>query len=262
MDPKNAETAPVLESIAPKTHFRGKVQKTSLAGALVEIGSGKTALLHISRIVLPDKQTVKQVSDVLKIGDEIDVWVKRAVSDRIELTMIKPLDLEWKDIKSDMTVKGTIVKIESFGAFVEIGAERPAMIHISEISNEYIKRPEEKVKIGDVVEAKVLEVDRKKKQIKLSMKCLIPEEKKENEDVENSKKGFTHKKKTRKETESTTETPTEPELTVMEMAMQIAVAKAKGKKAAKIERVKREKNTSFEQEEIFTRTLEQKELNK
>ena len=69
-----------------------------------------------------------------------------------------------------MTVKGKVVRLETFGVFVEIGAERPGLIHISELSHAYVRTPGEVVREGDEVEAKVLEVNRRK-QIKLSIKA-------------------------------------------------------------------------------------------
>ena len=95
--------------------------------------------------------------------------------------MIKPLDLEWRDIKKGMTVKGQVVRLEKFGAFVEIGAERPGLIHISEMAHGYVRQPSDVVKEGDEVEAQVIDVNRKKKQIKLSLKALQPEPVKEEE---------------------------------------------------------------------------------
>ena len=92
--------------------------------------------------------------------------------DRIELTMIKPLGLEWREIDKDMVLKGKVVRIENFGVFVDIGAERPGLVHISEITHDYIKTPNDVVKEGDEVQVKVLAVNRQKKQIKLSMKAL------------------------------------------------------------------------------------------
>src|SRR5659263_591143 len=89
--------------------------------------------------------------------------------------MVKPLDLEWRDIKKGMTIKGKVVRLEKFGAFVEIGAERPGLVHISEMAHGYVKQPGDVVKEGDEIEAKVIEVNRRKKQIKLSMKALRPE---------------------------------------------------------------------------------------
>ena len=70
-----------------------------------------------------------------------------------------------------MTVKGEVVRIEGFGAFVDIGAERHGLVHVSEMSSEYVRDPKEHVSVGEQVEVTVLEVDRKKRQIRLSMKA-------------------------------------------------------------------------------------------
>ncbi len=154
-----------------KTHFSGKVVKTSLAGALVDIGTGTPAYLHVSQVVAeqPD-QPIKMVGDILKVGHEVEVWVKKVRDGRVELTMQKPLDLDWKDLKADMVVKGKVVRLEKFGVFVEIGAERPGLIHISELAHGYVKTTADVVKEGDEVEAMILDVNKKKKQIKLSLK--------------------------------------------------------------------------------------------
>jgi len=104
----------------------------------------------------------------------VDVWIRRVTDDVIQLTQVKPLDLPWKDIKDGMIVKGTVIRLETFGAFVEIGAERPGLVHISEIAHGYVKTPGDVLKDGQEIEAVVLESNRKKKQIKLSIKALQP----------------------------------------------------------------------------------------
>jgi ribosomal protein S1 len=86
--------------------------------------------------------------------------------------MIEPPLLDWNEIDKDMVVKGKVIRLEKFGVFVDIGAERPGLVHISELTHGYIKTPGEVVKEGDEVEVKVLGVNRRKKQIKLSMKAL------------------------------------------------------------------------------------------
>src|SRR5512141_2436984 len=158
-------TTPELSTatLEPKTKLSGKVLKTTLAGALVDVGQPLPGVIHISQLSTEPVTTV------------VDVWVRRVKKDRIELTMVQPLALEWKEIEPDMIVKGKVVRLEPYGAFVDIGAERPGMVHVSELAHGYIKTPSEIVKEGDEVEAKVLDVNRKKKQIKLSMKALEPE---------------------------------------------------------------------------------------
>jgi ribosomal protein S1 len=151
--------------------FSGKVVKTTLAGAVIDIGLGVPGVVHISQLQM---DPVNRVEDVIQEGQTVDVWVRRVVpkKQRIELTMIEPLGLEWREIDKDLVIKGKVTRLEKFGAFVDIGAERPGLVHISEMTHEYIKSPSDVVKEGDEIEVKVLSVNRQKKQIKLSMKAL------------------------------------------------------------------------------------------
>lgn len=267
-------------TIEPKKIFKGKVIKTRLAGALIDIGIGKPAVLHISQVVVPEGTQIKRIEDVLKEGEEIEVWVKKVArkddEERVELTMVRPLDLEWREIKIGNTVKGKVVRLEKFGAFVEIGAERPGLVHISEMAHGYVKVPSDVVKEGDEIEAQVIEVNRRKKQIKLSMKALQPEpevvveEKPKPSPKQNPARFATDpnrdKKPARKPRRRAEEDNTalmnsinetnEPEPTVMEMAMKAAMEKAKDRK--KKQETHKEKTNSKVQEDILSRTLENK----
>src|SRR5690242_11587848 len=248
------EIAPAV-ALEPKTKLSGKVLKTTLAGALVDIGQSLPGVIHISQL---SKDAVNKVEDVVKEGQVVEVWVRRVRKDRIELTMIQPLALEWKEIEPEMVVKGKVVRLETYGAFVEIGAERPGMIHVSELAHGYVKTPSEIVKEGDEVEAKVLDVNRKKKQIKLSMKALEPEveefipAKKENKREKGSKRG---PKKEAIEMPAQEEDK-EPEMTAMQIAWQEALNKANADRAYKVKRSKA--NVSREQEELLERTMKKR----
>ncbi len=171
MDTNVSTTPSSLDEIKRKTHYTGRVIKTTLAGAIVNIGLDIPGVVHISQL---QKDPVNRVEDVVQVGQEVEVWVRRVYPQkgRIELTMVKPLDLEWREIKKDMVIKGKVTRLEKFGVFVDIGAERPGLVHVSELTHDYIHNPEEVVKEGDEVDVKVLGVNRQKKQIKLSMKAL------------------------------------------------------------------------------------------
>ena len=272
-----AEGASSVE-IKPKMQFTGKVVKISLAGAAIDIGQAIPAVLHVSQIVPPGDEPIKMVSDVLEIGQEVEVWVKRVREDHVELTMFKPLDLEWRDLKKGMTVKGKVVRLEKFGAFVEIGAERPGLVHISEMAHGYVKQPSDIVKEDDEIEAEVLDVNRRKKQIKLSMKALIPEPVKAEEPVRSiempqpkvrpaRKPQQPRRQPRRKNNENVEisdellaiggEAAAEAEPTAMEIAIRSAMEKAKVRKQEQ-EKARKAKSVSVEQEDILSRTLQSK----
>jgi len=242
-------------ALEPKTKLSGKVLKTTLAGALVDVGQSIPGVIHISQL---SKDSINKVEDIVKEGQTVDVWIRRVKKDRIELTMIQPLALEWKEIEPDMIVKGKVVRLESYGAFVDIGAERPGMVHVSELTHGYVKTPNEVVKEGDEVEAKVLNVDRKKKQIKLSMKALEPviEEFKPAKREEKKGRGKRGPKKEMIEATPQEEEAKEPELTAMQIAWHEALNKANAEKAFKVKRTK--SSATQEQEDILNRTLEKR----
>jgi len=249
------DTAQVI-ALEPKTKVSGKVIKITLAGALVDIGQPVPGVIHISQL---SKDPINKVEDVVQEGRTVDAWVRRVNKDRVELTMIEPVGLEWREIKPDMIVKGKVVRIEAYGAFVDFGAERPGLIHVSELTHGYVKAPGEVVKEGEEVEAKVLEVDRRKRQIRLSMKALLPEPVEESKPEREDRKprGNRKDRKQEEEIEAPAEAPGEPELTAMQVAWMQAQERANT--AEKQHKVKREKSRiSEENEEIFNRTLEKR----
>lgn len=246
---ENAEITELVD-VKRKMQFTGTVVKTALAGAVVDIGVEIPGVIHISQL---QKDPVNRVEDVLEPGQSVDVWVRRVEPkrERLELTMIEPLPLEWREIEKGMVVKGKITRIEKFGVFVEIGAERPGLVHISEITHEYIKDPQQEVKIGDVVEAKVLDVNRRKKQIKLSMKAL--------EDKPVFEQKPASKKKTKSPRVAEPQEQEEAIPTAMEMALREAMEKSTPDSAEENSETKiKEEAADPELDQILARTLEHK----
>jgi ribosomal protein S1 len=164
-------TPTTIEEITPKMQLKGVVKKIDLYGALVDVGVGRLGLLHISQL---SETHVKNVTDILKEGDEIDVWVLDVdrQKGRMNLTMLKPPAVTWNDLKPDAVFTGEVVRVEKFGAFIDIGAERPGLVHVSELAQGYVGDPSEVVSIGDSIEVKVIGVNRRKKQIDLSVRAL------------------------------------------------------------------------------------------
>jgi small subunit ribosomal protein S1 len=150
---------------------KGKVKAIELYGAFVDIGTGQDALLHVSQLGKPN---VRNVEDVVKAGEEITVYVLKVDKDngRVALSLVKPPTVAWDDLQVGQSLTGKVTRIEKFGAFVDVGAERPAMIHVSELSDGYVKSPNDVVKIGQEVTGRVLKIDRKKRQIDMSLKTV------------------------------------------------------------------------------------------
>lgn len=167
----NGDKPTSINDLKPKMALTGVVKKVELFGAFVDVGVGHDGLLHISQL---SSGHVRNVTDVVNEGDEVNVWVMTVDQEkrRFNLTMMRPAEVDWNDIKSGAVLTGKVVRVEKFGAFVDVGAERPGRIHVSELSVEYVKNPEDVVKVGDEVQVKVLSVNPRKRQIDLSIKAL------------------------------------------------------------------------------------------
>lgn len=173
-----------IQDLTPAMEVRGTVKRIELYGAFVDIGVGTDALLHISQL---GKQNVRNVEDVVKAGEQITAYIVKVEPEtkRIALSLVKPPAVNWDTIKEGDTLEGQVERLENFGAFIDIGAERPGMVHVSEMAEGFVKSPSDVVKVGDKVEVRVLKVNRKKRQIDLSMKPIpepveqLPEEEEE-----------------------------------------------------------------------------------
>lgn len=178
-----APTTPTrLEDLKPKMQLTGTVKKVELFGAFVDVGVKRDGLVHISAL---SAERVNNVADKVKEGDTVTVWVRKVdtVNGRLDLTMIQPLAVDWSDLKRGQVYTGKVTKIERFGAFVDIGAERPGMVHISELATYRVENVTDVVKVGDEVRVQVLSADPKKKQIKLSIKALELADQATSEDI-------------------------------------------------------------------------------
>lgn len=161
---------------------KGKVTSIGVAGAFLDVGTDLEGFVHISRL----SPRSNRVEDVLTVGQEVELWVSNVdpAAERLELTMVRPLRLKWDQIKPGMETNGEVTRLEKFGAFVDIGAERDGLVHVSEMSEGYVRDPASVVKLGDQVDVAVLEVDRSKKQIRLTMNMTPDELMEEDEEQE------------------------------------------------------------------------------
>lgn len=161
-----------LDDLKPGKAVVGKVSSLQLYGAFVDIGIGRDALLHVSQF---DNTNFRNLKDVVNQGDAIEAYVLRVDHEkgRVALTMNKPPELPWAEIVEGQSYKGTVIRLENYGAFVDIGAERPGMVHVSEMADGYVQSPSDVVSAGDEVEVRVIKINRRNRQIDLSMKTEI-----------------------------------------------------------------------------------------
>jgi small subunit ribosomal protein S1 len=170
-------------NLEPGMQVEGKVVRLERFGAFVDIGAQTDGLVHISEMATG---RVSKPSDVVSEGDQVSVWIKDVdkKSRRISLTLLEPPEVDIRALRPDMAFTGKVVRIESFGAFVDIGAGRDGMIHVTEMGRGYVGSPSEIVSVGDDVQVRVLEVDARRGRISLSMKDLPTDEYMIDEDEE------------------------------------------------------------------------------
>ncbi len=236
-----------LAHLERKAKLQGKVSRLELYGAFIDVGMETDALIHISQL---GTEHVNRVTDVLKVGDEVTVWVEKVDPKRNQLmvTMIEPLAVEWNDLKTGNAYTGAVTRLENYGAFIDIGAEREGLVHISELSHDYVKHPTDVVQVGDEVQVQVLGFSKKKRRIDLSMKALMDR-------PENEQPVF---EAAPEEPESFfDEEDMEEAPTAMEIALRRAMGsdfKAADQKEGKGKR--KRKRTRQQQDDILNRTLQ------
>lgn len=151
----------------------GKVTRITDFGAFVDLGSGIEGLLHVSEM---SWNRIKSPRELLKEGDAVEVVITKIDPDakKISLSLKQiqahPWDLASQQFVEEQVYKGKVVKLESFGAFVNLAPGVDGLVHISQISDKRISKPDEVLKVGDEVAVKVLKIDAVNRKISLSMK--------------------------------------------------------------------------------------------
>lgn len=238
MTDQSNDKALSIDDLQPKRRLQGKVKEVGLHGAVVDIGLPYEGLLHISQLT-PDGE-VDAVTEAVQVGDEVTVWVTEVHPEqrRVSLTMVEPPDVTWDEVHEGRPYTGRVTRIEQYGAFVDIGAERPGLLHVREMSSGYVDHPSELVSVGDEIEVRILRVDHRRQRIDLTRQGL------EEEAIRES------------EAEEAAEEEEETAQTAMEMAMERAQAdRQQGEGEA--QRSKKRRLDDAEREEILKRTLEQ-----
>ena len=172
-----------LAALRPKMRLHGTVSSIEIFGILVDVGVGRDALVHISELNVKGN---KNSGNNFEIGQSITVWVKQVEkkAKRVTLTLHEPPAVDWQELKPGLVYSGKVIRIEKFGAFVDIGAELSGLVHVREITTGRVAHPDEVVTLDEEVEVQVIGVNRRKRQIDLSMRALEQQAVDDGEDEE------------------------------------------------------------------------------
>ncbi|CAI3303701.1 30S ribosomal protein S1 [Enterococcus cecorum] len=171
---KQKQKEAVFASIKEGEQIEGTVARLTSFGAFIDLG-GVDGLVHVSEI---SHTHVAKPSDVLKVGEKVNVLVLSVdpATDRISLSIKDTLPGPWDGIEDKAPVgsvlTGTVKRLTSFGAFVELFPGVEGLVHISQIAHKHIATPHEVLKEGEEVKVKVLEVSPENQRIALSIKAL------------------------------------------------------------------------------------------
>ena len=183
---RKAAEAKVWENIAVGDRFTGTVKSLTNYGAFVDIG-GVDGMIHVSEL---SWSRIKNPSEVVLVGDTVEVYIKAIDKDKkkISLGYKKEEENPWvifqKNYEVNDVVKVTIVSMTTYGAFARIIPGIDGLIHISQIADKHIAKPQDELQVGQEVEAKITAVDNDKKRISLSIRALIQKEEEEAQDIE------------------------------------------------------------------------------
>ena len=177
------------------SRVKGKVRNFTQYGAFVELEEGIDGMIHVSDMSWTRK--INHPSECLQKGQEVEAVVLdvNAKEQRISLGLKQAQNDPWDEIAAKyptgLVVKGKVIKIASFGAFVELDGGVDGLIHISQISDKHVDKIRDELKEGQEVEARVLKVDRGERRVSLSIRAMsmTEDEVRALEAAESSKEG-------------------------------------------------------------------------
>ena len=169
------ESASVFDhtGVHPESYDAAQALHTLCGYTLADVRDGKIGMLPQKLKLFGEEKAAAQLGIGLPTLRDIVRELTRPgrdVRDDLPAPVLRTDVLDIKDLKPGMTLTGTVRNVVDFGVFVDIGVHQDGLVHISQVSNKFIKHPSEVVSVGDVVKVVVLEVDEKKKRISLSMK--------------------------------------------------------------------------------------------
>ena len=175
---RKAAQEKIWSEIEVGAKYHGVVKSLTSYGAFVDIG-GVDGMVHVSEL---SWSRIKTPAEVVSVGDEIDVYVisfdpvKHKISLGYKTAEMNPWNKFMTAYSVGDVVEVKIVKLMPFGAFAEIIPDVDGLIHISQIANQHVAKPEDVLSEGQVVQAKITEVDAEKKRISLSIRALLQDE--------------------------------------------------------------------------------------
>ena len=173
---KEAAQKELFAKIEVGMTVEGVIKNITDFGAFVDIG-GVDGLLHISEM---SWGRVGNPRKLFKVGDSVKAFIKEINENKIALSLKFPESNPWLNATEKYAVgnvvTGTVARMTDFGAFVELETGVDALLHVSQIAREHIEKPADVLKVGQEIEAKVVDFDEESKKISLSIKALLPEE--------------------------------------------------------------------------------------
>ncbi len=166
------------EEVEENQAFTGKVKSLTNFGAFVDLG-GVDGMIHISEL---SWNRVKHPSEVVSVGDTVNVYVKGLdrENSKISLGYRRPEDNPWVKLEREYPVgtvcQAKVVGMTAFGAFASVIPGIDGLIHISQIADHRIEKPQDELKVGDVVKVKITDVDLERHRVSLSIRAVLEEE--------------------------------------------------------------------------------------
>ncbi len=175
---RKEQVSKLWDTMAVGDKMTGVVKSLTGYGAFVDIG-GVDGMVHISEL---SWQRIKNPAEVVSVGDEIEVYIKALDTEKKKISLgykkadENPWTILTQNYEEGSVVTATIVSMTAYGAFARIIPGIDGLIHISQIANKHVAKPQDELTIGQEVEAKIVSIDTDKKRVSLSIRALLPEE--------------------------------------------------------------------------------------
>lgn len=173
---KEEQRKALFERIQIGDVIEGTVKNVTDFGAFIDLG-GADGLLHISEMSWGRVESPKKA---FKVGEVVKVFIKDINDTKIALSKKFPEENPWNNAAEKFAIgtviHGRVARMTDFGAFVELAPGIDALLHVSQISKEHIEKPSDVLKVGQEIEAKIVDLNEADKKISLSMKVLLKEE--------------------------------------------------------------------------------------